>query len=282
MNNIIYTVLLFNLLIILFKLFDKYNVDNLQALTVNYATASIFCYYFLLDNKNINQIINQPWFNSTFFLGCLFIIIFAIYAHSTQKIGIIFTTLANKMSVIIPVSIALMIYPSEIFDLKKSIALFLAIIAIYLCSNTNKIKFDKKYYLLILSVFFGQGILDVYFNHIVQSFSLKLGYDFFVALFIISCFCGLLLVMINRIINNVKIKSKNVLWGIIFGIPNLFSMIFFVNALNELNSSIVYPLVSIGIVASSALLGNFIYKEKLNFNNWLGISIATLSIYLFM
>ena len=67
MNNIIYTVLLFNLLIILFKLFDKYNVDNLQALTVNYATASIFCYYFLLDNKNINQIINQPWFNSTFF-----------------------------------------------------------------------------------------------------------------------------------------------------------------------------------------------------------------------
>ena len=88
--------------------------------------------------------------------------------------------------------------------------------------------------------------------------------------------------MINRIINNVKIKSKNVLWGIIFGIPNLFSMIFFVNALNELNSSIVYPLVSIGIVASSALLGNFIYKEKLNFNNWLGISIATLSIYLFM
>lgn len=282
MNNIIYTVLLFNLLIILFKLFDKYNVDNLQALTVNYATASIFCYYFLLDNKNINQIINQPWINSTFFLGCLFIIIFAIYAQSTQKIGIILTTLANKMSVIIPVTIALMIYPSEIFDIKKSIALFLAIIAIYLCSNTNKIKFDKKYYWLILSVFFGQGILDVYFNHIIQSFSLKLGYDFFVVLFIISSFCGLLLVIINRIINNVKIKSKNILWGIIFGIPNLFSMIFFVNALNELNSSIVYPLVSIGIVSSSALLGNFIYKEKLNFTNWLGISIATLSIYLFM
>ena len=86
MNNIIYTVLLFNLLIILFKLFDKYNVDNLQALTVNNATASIFCYYFLLDNKNINQIINQPWFNSTFFLGCLFILIFAIYAHSTKKL----------------------------------------------------------------------------------------------------------------------------------------------------------------------------------------------------
>ena len=282
MNNIIYTVLLFNLLIILFKLFDKYNVDNLQALTVNYATASIFCYYFLLDDKNINQIINQAWYNSTFFLGCLFIIIFAIYAYSTQKIGIIVTTLANKMSVIIPVTIALIIYPSDIFDIKKSIALLLAIVAIYLCSNTNKIKINKKYYWLILSVFLGQGILDVYFNHIIQSYSVKLGYDFFVLLFIISSLCGLLLVIINRIINKVKIKLKNIFWGIIFGIPNLFSMIFFVNALNELNSSIVYPLVSIGIVASSALLGNFIYNEKLEFKNWLGISVAILSIYLFI
>ena len=135
---------------------------------------------------------------------------------------------------------------------------------------------------MILSVFFGQGILDVCFNHIIQSFTLKLGYDFFVVLFIISSFCGLILVIINKIIYDIKIKLKNIFWGIIFGIPNLFSMIFFVNALNELNSSIVYPLVSIGIVASSAMLGNFIYKEKLNFKNWLGISIAALSIYLFM
>ena len=32
MTEIFYTIVLFNILIILFKMFEKYNVDNLQAL----------------------------------------------------------------------------------------------------------------------------------------------------------------------------------------------------------------------------------------------------------
>ena len=47
MINIIYTILLFNILIIIFKMFEKYKVDNLQALIVNYLTAA-GCSYFVL------------------------------------------------------------------------------------------------------------------------------------------------------------------------------------------------------------------------------------------
>ena len=48
MINIIYTILLFNILIIVFKMFERYKVDNLQGLIVNYLTAA-GCSYFFLD-----------------------------------------------------------------------------------------------------------------------------------------------------------------------------------------------------------------------------------------
>ena len=61
MINIIYTVLLFNILIIFFKLFEKYNVDNIQALTSNYATAALFCWLFLSKDFNIANSIHNDW-----------------------------------------------------------------------------------------------------------------------------------------------------------------------------------------------------------------------------
>ena len=48
MINIIYSIILFNVLIIIFKMFVKYKIDNLQALIFNYITAGI-CSYLLLD-----------------------------------------------------------------------------------------------------------------------------------------------------------------------------------------------------------------------------------------
>jgi len=75
---------------------------------------------------------------------------------------------------------------------------------------------------------------------------------------------------------------KNILGGVVFGVPNFASLIFFFNALESsgFGASQVFPIVSMGVVVLSALIGLILFKEKLSLMNWIGLGFAVLSIYL--
>ena len=283
MINIIYTILLFNVLIIVFKMFEKYNVDNLQALIVNYITAGI-CSYFLLESSfSVVEILNSDWLYHAILIGALFIIVFNFYAYGIQKVGISISTVANKMSLIIPVCAALLLYSeTETFTYLKGIAFFLALSGIYLSStNGGKLSFDKKYLWLIILVFVGQGLSDSLFNDFAQKFPNEGGYLFFMVLFFIASFSGILILTGKSFKKKKPLQLKSLIWGIIFGVPNFFSLVFFLKALGNLESSIVFPLVSMGVVVSSSLIGMFLFKEKLSKSNWIGILLSLCAIYIF-
>ncbi len=284
MTYILYTVLLFNLLIIIFKLFERYKVDNLQALIINYFTAAFCGYIFLKKSISISNILDSPWIYHALILGSLFIVVFNFYAYGTQKIGVSITTIANRMSLVIPVSAALLFDPNDNITFLKIIGFILALIGIYLTStNKGKLSFNKKYIWLILFVFVGQGILDTVFNDSKDLLSQGDDMQFFISLFLIAGMCGLLILITRSISTPSKFQMKNIFWGILFGVPNFFSLFFFLKALNspDLNSSVVFPLVSMGVVVFSALIGILLFKEKLSLNNWIGILFAAASIAVF-
>ena len=218
-------------------------------------------------------------------IGSLFIIVFNFYAFGTQKVGIAVTTVANKMSLIIPVCAALILYPNEEFTSLKGIAFILALVGIYLSSTkAGKLSFDKKYLWLIILVFVGQGISDAIFNDFAQSFKEVLekeSYLFFITLFIIASISGILILSGKSFKGRNPLKLKSVFWGVVFGIPNFFSLVFFLKALEDMSSSIVFPLVSMGVVVSSSFIGMLIFKEKLSRNNWIGILLSICAIYIF-
>ena len=286
MYNIIYTILLFNILIIVFKMFEKYKVDNLQALIVNYLTAAGCSYFFLEQDFSLNHVLSSDWLYHSMIIGTLFIIVFNFYAFGTQKVGIAVTTVANKMSLIIPVCAALILYPeNNTFDELKGIAFLLALAGIYLSSTKNgKLSFDKKYLWLIVLVFVGQGISDSIFNDFAQSFKEvfdKESYLFFMILFIVASVSGTLILLGKSFKERQAIQLKSIIWGVIFGITYFFCLLFFLRALANLSSSIVFPLVSMGVVVSSSLIGVLLYREKLSRNNWIGILLAISAIYIF-
>ena len=287
MINVIYTILLFNILIIVFKMFEKHKVDNLQSLIVNYLTAAGCSYFFLEQDFSLNDVLNSEWLYHAMIIGTLFIIVFNFYAFGTQKVGIAVTTVANKMSLIIPVCAALILYPNEEFTSLKGIAFILALVGIYLSSTkAGKLSFDKKYLWLIILVFVGQGISDAIFNDFAQSFKEVLekeSYLFFMTLFIIASISGMLMLLGKSFKGRNSLKLKSIFWGVIFGIPNFFSLLFFLRALSDpnLNSSIVFPLVSMGVIVSSSFMGMLVFKEKLSGNNWIGILLSICAIYIF-
>ena len=283
MYNIIYTILLFNVLIIVFKMFEKYKVDNLQALIVNYITAGFCSYLFLETDFSLNYILESDWLYHSMIIGTLFIIIFNFYAFGIQKAGVAVTTVANRMSLIIPVCAALILYPEEnTFTLLKGIAFFLALTGIYLSSTKGgKLSFDKKYLWLIILVFVGQGISDSIFNDFAQKFPNEGSYLFFMVLFFMASISGILILSGRSIRARNPLQLKSVFWGVIFGIPNFFSLVFLLKALGSISSSIVFPIVGMGVVISSSLIGLLLFQEKLTRNNWIGILLSICAIYIF-
>ena len=275
------SIILFNVLVVFFKLFEKYNIDNLQALISNYFISALLSLLLLSENDNIQSSIESEWFIHAIILGTLFISIFNIYALGIQKIGIATSSVINKMSFVIPVIFSIIFYENEAFSISVLFGVLLALLGIYLSStNNSSFKFDKKYLWIILIIFFGQGFVDIVLNDSKFYIPKDENILFFLILFISATTAGILILFAKKQISHIKIK--NLLWGAIFGIPNFFSIFYFLKALQSDyfidKSYLIFPLTSVGIVVTTTFLGVLIYKEILTKRNLIGITIAVISI----
>ena len=275
------SIILFNVLVVFFKLFEKYNIDNLQALISNYFISALLSLLLLSENDNIQSSIESEWFIHAIILGTLFISIFNIYALGIQKIGIATSSVINKMSFVVPVVFSIIFYENEVFSLSILFGVLLALLGIYLSStNNSSFNFDKKYLWIILIIFFGQGFVDIVLNDSKFYIPKDENFLFFLILFISATTAGILILFAKKQISDIKIK--NLLWGAIFGIPNFFSIFYFLKALQSDyfidKSYLIFPLTSVGIVVTTTFLGVLIYKEILTKRNLIGITIAVISI----
>lgn len=285
MIDLLITIGLFNIVVILFKLFPKYKVDNLQALIFNYITAATLGFIMFTLNGgtfSITSVLNANWILHAIAIGVLFIVVFNFYAYGTQKVGVAISTVANKMSMIFPTIVGLVLYAETDFIIYKVLGFLFAVIGIYLTSTKNgKLSFDKKHLWIILAIFIGQGIADVLFGYCSRLPGAQGQTELiFVVLFIIASLVGFIMMTGKSLGGKAKFEAKNILWGIAVGIPNYGTLFFMFRALQTsgFDQSEVYPIISMGAVFSSALIGWLIFKEKLTRTNWLGIIFAILGI----
>jgi drug/metabolite transporter (DMT)-like permease len=75
---------------------------------------------------------------------------------------------------------------------------------------------------------------------------------------------------------------QNLLAGIVLGVPNYFSIYYLIKALqsNSLSSSATIPINNIGVLFVVSMFGIFIFKEKLNKANYIGLLFTLLAILL--
>src|SRR5690606_32887305 len=103
---------------------------------VNYFTAAFFG-YLILGFENVPQIFSTSWLFMAAIVGLLFITLFNVMAHTTQDNGVSVASIANKMSVIIPVIAAYFLY-NDTVNTTKIVGLGLALAGIYLVSVKPK------------------------------------------------------------------------------------------------------------------------------------------------
>ena len=285
MIEITLTIVTFSLMLIIFKYFEIFKVNNLQAIIVNYITAGALALVadgsVLTNNFSITNLFQPTFIYYALIIGVLFIITFNLIAFGTQKIGIAITTVSNKMSMIIPVLIGLFVFKED-KNFLKLIGIVLAILAIFFsCSKNGKLSFDKKYLPVIILVFIGQGIADSTLIW-AQEFAIYASNNnvFFATTFFTAAFSGTLFMMIQQ--RKITVTLRSLLWGVILGIPNYFTLYFFVEALSAgvFESSQVFPIVNMGVIVLTAVMGIILFREHLSKSNWMGILLALIAISL--
>ena len=249
MIEIIITISTFSSMVMLFKYFEKINVNNLQAISANYFTAGILSIIFLpntFEFDKINYSNTTLFFVLAFIVGLLFVLTFNLYAHGAQKLGVTPSTIANKMSMIIPIIIGLILLNEEV-TFNKILGISFAFIAIFLSSiGDRKYSLNKNHLIIIVLLFIGQGLADGILNwaqeFILNGSNMNL---FFAVTFLAAGFTGLLFVFFKLSSQKVKIEPKSIIWGIVLGIPNYLTLLYFVKSLKSelFSSSEIFPIM---------------------------------------
>ena len=284
MIYLLLSILASTIIFIIFKLFEKFQINIFQAIVVNYCIAFTTGILSYNGTITISQLPNLDWFYYTLILGALFIIVFNLMAITTQKSGLSVVSVATKMSVVVPVLFGLLYY-NESLGTVKLIGIAIALIAVYLTSNKSKqgITVNRKSIVLPILVFIGSGIIDTSIKFLEDTYVANNDVPLFSAIiFLAAAVIGFIFIIIQIIRGSFKFEFKNIIAGICLGVPNYFSIYFLVQTLRSdiLESSGIFAINNVSIVALSTFAGIFIFKEKLIRKNWIGIALAILSIVL--
>ncbi len=278
-------ILFFVSIFVIFRIFERYKINNSHAIIINYLIASAFSYLIYKGDISLSQLPQQSWFYPSAILGFLFMVSFLLFAISSQKAGIAITAVASKMSVVIPVLVGAYLYKYEHLTSIKIIGLILALLSFYLIfKKEKKEKIALNLIILPLLIFIFSGINDSLMKYIRETYfrgttiTLNSEILFVGTLFAFSFVTGILLFAPVTLIKKEKIEWKSLWAGIILGIVNFFSALTMFKAMGYFESSVYFPIFNVGIVSLSALIGITFFKEKLSRTNLIGLGLAMTTI----
>ena len=284
MIYLLLSVLSSTIIFIVFRLYKKYEVNTLQAIVINYFIACTVGFFGFIEGSDFTAVPSEKWFPGALMLGVLFITVFNLAAITTQKSGLSVVAVATKMSVAIPVFCGIFLY-NESTGVLKIAGILLALVAVYLTSIKTKDGISIKWQNLIfpLLVFLGSGIIDTSLKFLETSYVSKTDVGLFSStIFATAGILGVLVMVFQAVRGELKLRFKNLLGGIALGVPNYFSIYFLVLALRSEGheSSTIFTINHVSIVALSTIVGIVLFKEKLIRKNWIGLILAMISIIL--
>lgn len=287
MMNLLISILLNSYLGISFTYFKRHHVDLFQAIVFNYwacvITGSVMLGYFPIQVSTISE----PWFKWAILMGALFISVFNLIAFSSIKVGVTTTQTANKLSLVIPVIFSYFLYYDDI-SVVKIIGIIAALGAVILVSikksKNPELKIQPIDYLLPVVLFVSSGIIDTLTKFVQNTFLVDdmTSNSYLISGFFIAAFIGSFVLLFLYFTKKKTFAIKNLVAGILLGVPNYFSIYFLVKALENksLSSSATIPINNIGVLFLVGIFGIFIFNEKMSRLNYIGLALTLISIFL--
>lgn len=277
------TVVTTSYLFLLFKWLGKKNIPVLPIIIINYGTCAITG--LLMNFSSIVQsenTISTEGLIGALILGSIFLPSFFLLGSATVSIGVGPTTIANKLSMILP-SLFSMLYFGHQVSVYYPFIFLLAALSIYLVSPSSNHNLSAGNWYLPLIIFAVGGIIDVLLllcntNYILPHQTAQ----FTILLFLTAFSNGVLYWTISGQWTKNKFSVTWLVYGIFLGIPNYFSVYFLLKTLAhfENNGAIVFPILNLSIILISTGISKIVFKDVITKRMFWGLSCSLLCLAL--
>jgi len=283
MTTLLFAILSSSLIFVIFKMFPKFGIDTFQAIVFNYFTA-FSCGVLLYGNQwNENSFGDGIWLYYAVACAFLFISLFIVMGISSQRNGVALTSTAVKMSMAMTMLLMILWYKESVGLMKIGgiLAAFVGVVLVTASKESKSSGQSARWMLTLL--FIGSGILDFLLNY-VQNFELKtLSSSLFSAFgFGMAGIIGGIILIVQLIRKKIQFHWKNIIAGVILGIPNYFSIYLLIYSYSaiEWDDSTIVAINNVGIVILSAIVGFVIFKEALSKIKIIGLALSLTGILL--
>ena len=281
---------------IVFKIFHRKDIDANQAIFYNYLTAFVLGVLFSLQGGAVVNPLKADWLIDVIILGFIFMSGMVMLSASTRRVGVAISTVCSRASMVIPIIVSYMFIDGS--DKPKWLLICLVLVAMTLTIWTDKPESGHKFTLLDIlapiTVFLMFGASNAYLKvlqHRVTVNDTAAGLseqviNSEISLVTASVFFVAMLMCIFSFFKKGQdgkpspLLLKNVIGGVVLGFVNYFCTYTLMLSMKTIDSSFLFPVHNIGIVAIGAIVGWLAFNEKLRPHQVLGIVLAAVSIAL--
>ena len=269
---------------VFFKLFACRGVDSLQAIAFNYLTAFALGTAFACVSGDFVVPTGVASWGTAVLLGSTFVGAFVLMARSTALTGVTLTTVASRVSLVIPVVCSFLLFPEGDAPRWWAVAVILvAMVMMFVPSGEKRTQQRLQRASLLLYP------LGVWVLFGVNNFGLKWAQSVLIAPQESAAFSAIIFlfaVMFAVVALMVRRDKRGFEWGalvggVTLGVANFFVTWGMLRGLAEVPASIFFPTYHTTIVALVAVVGTVAFKERLSKVQWLGVAVAVMGIVMF-
>lgn len=258
---------------VLLKLAPRWRIDVAQAIAWNYVLALLATWLLLRPQLPVPGT-DTPW-PALAALGLLLPTIFLVLARSVHQAGIVRSDAAQRLSLVLPLLAAFMLFGEHLTPLKfAGCALGLLALAGMAWRSGADEDDGQRSWAWPLLVFAGFGVIDILFKRVAAAgvplgtalavvFALALPIAFTIALGRAS-----------------RLDRRGLVGGLALGVLNFGNILFYLRAHRALPDSpaLVFASMNLGVVALGALVGLVVFRERLGRVNLAALLLALAAI----
>ncbi|MBB3821041.1 drug/metabolite transporter (DMT)-like permease [Xanthomonas arboricola] len=285
MHFLLFAVICSVLVSVLLKLAPRRDIDVFQAITWNYATASVLAVGLLEPSFASLHAPGAPWLA---LLGLAVALpgIFLVLARSVRVAGIVRTDVAQRLSLLLSLAAAFTVF-GEHAGVWKLAGLGIGLLAIVgivqrpraapAVEPVSEPLVQARAWPWLLGVWAGFALIDVLLKTIALSGTPSLTA---LTLCFALAFALLLCAQVLRLRRGHRLHPPSIAAGLLLGVLNFGNILFYVRAHQHLAHSpaTVFATMNIGVVVLGALVGMLVFGERTTRWTRVGLALAVVAI----
>ena len=256
---------------------QKHTRNNISMLVFNYVMCTAFaCFFTVFDTGSLIPSGSGAPFAVGLGLinGCLFLAAFILLQYNISNNGVVLASTFMKLGVLVP-TLAAVIFFGETPTGMQIAGFILALAAIILINGRKEDNAASAKIMLIILLIAG-GCADA-MAKVYEVFGTEGLKSHFLLLTFLT---ALVLCVITARIKGQTVSEKDVLFGLVLGVPNYLSSRLLLISLGSVPAVIAYPTFSVGTIIIVSLVSLVFFRENLSRRQWAAIGIILLALAL--